>query len=173
MISYELKKKEEKLMASEFPERVYTVDEVERARKLIESGYKHKLIVEGNPQFKKKVEAVLKHVKTAGYYVSLRAYIRQIVEIDGFSQLRETEAAIWANLQLLENPIGAAGFLVQKASQMKEFLEGKMYYGGAAEARSVEKRIEFLKALKAKSKSRAVKNECEKMLEMWAESTFL
>ncbi len=160
-------------MPSEFPKRVYTSDEVEKARKLIEFGYKHNLTVNGNSNFRKKVEEVLEHIKTARFYDFLRTYIRQIDEIDGFSQLRESEAAIWANIHLLENPIEAAGFFVQKASQMKEFLEGKLYYGGAAEARSVEKRIEFLKALKKKSNDEAVKEECGKMLKRWAESTFI
>lgn len=115
----------------------------------------------------------MKHIETAGFYGFLRTYIRQIAEIEGFSQLREAEVAIWANMQLLENTIEAAGFFVQKASQMKEFLEGKLYYGGAAEVRSVEKRIEFLKALRMKSKNRAIRNKCEKILKRWAESTFV
>ena len=160
-------------MASDFPKRVYTFDEVEKARKLVESGYKHRLILKGNPRFKKRLKEVLKHVKTAGFYEFLRTYIRRIVEIDGFSQLREADVAIWVNMQLLENPIAAAGFLVQKASQMKEFLEGKLYYGGAAEARSVEKRVQFLEALRMKSKDRVVKSECGRILERWAESTFI
>lgn len=165
--------REETLMVSGFPKRVYTVGEVEKARELVESGYKHRLIVKGHPRFKKRVREALNHVKTAGFYDFLRSYIRQIVEIDGFSQLREAEASIWANMQLLENPIDTAGFFVQKASQMKEFLDGKLYYGGAAEARSVEKRVEFLKTLRVKSKSPAVKDECRKILKKWAESTFV
>ncbi len=160
-------------MTSRFPRQVYTDDEVEKARKLVESGYRHRLTVKGSPTFKKRVEEALKHVKTAGYYDFLRTYIKQIVEIGGFSQLRETEAAIWANLQLLENPVEAAGFFVQKAWQMKEFLERKMYYGGLAEARSVEKQIEFLKALRMKSKNHSVKDECERILKRWAESTYV
>ena len=36
-------------MVSGFPKRVYTVDEVEKARSFVESGYKHRLIVRGNP----------------------------------------------------------------------------------------------------------------------------
>ncbi len=160
-------------MRPRFPKRVYTVDEVARARKLVESGYKHKLTIKGDPDFKNKTREALRHVRTAGYYDYLRTYIRHIIEIDGFSQLREAEVAIWANKHLLKNPIEAAGFFVQKASQMQEFLEGKLYYGGAAEARSVEKRINFLKALRSRSSKLAVKNECDGILERWAESTFL
>jgi len=160
-------------MVSRFPRRVYTVDEVEKARKLVESGYRHRLSVKGDANFKKEVRGAVKHVKTAGLYDFLRSYIGRIVEINGFSQLREAEAAIWANMQLLENPIEAASFFVQKASQMQEFLDGRVYYGGAAEARSVEKRIRFLEALRLKSRSQAVKDECKRILKRWAESTFL
>jgi hypothetical protein len=119
-------------MSSRFPRRVYTAEEVEKARRLTESGHKHRLAIKGNPGFKGRVKEALKHVKTAGYYGFLRTYIKQIVEIDGFSQLHEAEASIWANMQLLENPVEAAGFFAQKASQMKEFLEGKVHYGGEA-----------------------------------------
>ncbi len=160
-------------MVSVFPKRVYTVDEVEKARKLVESGYKHRLTIRGSSDFTEKAKEALSYIRTAGFYDFLRTYIRRIVEIDGFSQLRESETAIWANMQLLENPIEAAGFLVQKAWQMKEFLEGKLYYGGVAEARSVEKRIEFLKALKTKSKDEAVKRECKLILKKWAESALI
>ncbi len=160
-------------MVSVFPKRVYTVEEVEKARKLVESGYKHRLTIKGNSDFTKKVKETLRYIKIAGFYDFLRTYIRRIIEIDGFSQLRESETAIWANMQLVGNPIEAAGFFVQKAWQMKEFLGGRVYYGGVAEARSVQKRIEFLKALEAKSKDEAVKKECKAILKKWAESTFV
>ena len=160
-------------MASRFPERVYTTEELEEARRFVKSGLKHRLALMGDPDFRKQVAKALEHVKTAGFCDFLRTYIRRIVEIDGFSQLREDEAAIWTNMQLLVNPIEAAGFLVQKAFLMKNFLEGKPYYGGAAEARSVEKRIEFLTALKARTRRRVIREECEKILKRWAESTFV
>lgn len=160
-------------MASGFPERVYTVGEVEKARKLVKTGYKHKLTVKGSQSFKKKVEKILEYVKTAGFYDYLRTYIKWIIEIDGFSQLRETEVALWINTQLLKTPIEAAGFFIQKASQMKEFLEGKLYYGGAAEARSVEARINFIKALEKETKDKSVREECRRILKQWDESTFV
>jgi len=160
-------------MNPDFPERVYTEEEVGKAHKLVKSGYKHQLTVEGNLSFKEQVQKILDLVKTGGYYDFLRTYIRQIVEIGGFSQLREAEVAIWANMHLLKTPVEAAGFFIQKAWQMKEFLEGKLYHGGAAEARSIEKNLEFLKALKAKSKDNAVKTECERVLKRWADSTFV
>jgi hypothetical protein len=56
---------------------------------------------------------------------------------------------------------------------MKEYLESKLYYGGAAEKRSNEKRIEFLEALKRKSKDKTVIEECEKLLKMWKESSLV
>ena len=49
--------------------------------------------------------------------------------------------------------------------------EGELYYGGSAEKRSVEKRIEFLEKLKNKSKEKEVKEECERLLKMWEDSS--
>ena len=155
----------------EFPERVYTAKEVKTARELINKGYKHSLTVEGSSNFKEKVHQVLELVKTAGYYEFLRIYVRQIIEIDGLTQLRETEAAIWANKFAVENPVDAASLFVQKANHMKEYIEGKLYYGGIAEKRSVEKRIEFLEILKKKSRDESVKEECERLLQMWEDSS--
>jgi hypothetical protein len=155
----------------EFPERIYTEKEVKTARKLLEKGYKHSLTVEGSPNFKKKVNEVLEMVKTAGYYEFLRTYIRQITEIDGLTQLRETEAVVWANKFAVENPVDAASLLIQKASSMKEYLEGEVYYGGTAEKRSVEKRIQFLEILKNKSQDENVIKECKRLLQMWADSS--
>jgi len=155
----------------EFPERVYTAKEVKTARELINKGYKHSLTVEGSSNFKEKVHQVLELVKTAGYYEFLRIYVRQIIEIDGLTQLRETEAAIWANKFAVENPVDAASLFVQKANHMKEYIEGELYYGGIAEKRSVEKRIEFLEILKKKSQDESVKEECERLLQMWEDSS--
>jgi hypothetical protein len=153
-----------------FPERVYTAKEVKTARELISKGYKHNLTVEGSSNFKEKVRQVLELVKTAEYYEFLRTYIRQIIEIDGLTQLRETEAVIWANKFAVENPVDAASLFVQKANQMKEYVEGELYYGGIAEKRSVEKRIEFLEILKKKSLDESVKEECARLLKMWEDS---
>jgi hypothetical protein len=153
-----------------FPERVYTEKEVKKARELTEKGYKHTLTVEGSPNFKQKVNQALELTKTAGYYEFLRTYIRQITEIDGLTQLRETEAGIWANEFAVENPVDSASLLIQKANHMKEYLEGKLYYGGNAEKRSVEKRIHFLEVLKSKSQDEKVKEECARLLQMWEDS---
>jgi len=154
-----------------FPERVYTEKEVKTARELVKKGYKHSLTVEGDPNFKQKVNQTLELIKTAGYYEFLRTYIRQITEIDGITQLRETEAAIWANKFAVENPVDAASLLIQKANHMKEYLEGELYYGGNAEKRSVEKRIQFLEVLKDKSQDENVKEECARLLQMWEDSS--
>jgi hypothetical protein len=56
---------------------------------------------------------------------------------------------------------------------MRQYLEGKLYYGGAAETRSVQRRIEFLEVLKKKSRKKEVKEECERLLRSWSESVFL
>jgi hypothetical protein len=154
-----------------FPERVYTEKEVKTARELVNNGHKHSLTVEGSPNFKQKVQEALDLVKTAGYYEFFRTYIRQIKEIDGITQLRETEVAIWENKFAVENPVDNASLLIQKANHMKEYLEGELYYGGNAEKRSVEKRIHFLEVLKDESQDENVKKECARLLQMWADSS--
>jgi hypothetical protein len=157
----------------EFPKRVYTYGEVKAAKELIDKGYKHRLIIRGSQAFKQKVKEALGLISIAGYYDFLRTYIRCITEIDGLTQLRESEATIWANKYAVENPVDAASLFVQKAHHMKEYLESKLYYGGKAEKRSVEKRIEFLEALKSKSNEKNVKEECERLLKFWNESSLV
>jgi hypothetical protein len=153
-----------------FPERVYTEKEVKTARELIKKGYKHSLTVEGSQNFKQKANQALEMVKNAEYYEFLRTYISKIIEIDGLTQLRETEAVIWANKFAVENPVDAASLLIQKANHMKEYLQGELYYGGVAEKRSVEKRIQFLEVLKSKSQDEKVQEECARLLQMWEDS---
>lgn len=153
-----------------FPDRVYTQKEVIAARELIRKGYKHVLQVKGSRSFKQKVTRILGLIETAGYTEFFRTYIMQIKEIDGLTQLRETEAEIWANKFAVSNPVDAASLLIQKANQMKEYLEGELYYGGMAEKRSVEKRIQFLEVLRTKSQDQNVIEECERLLQMWEDS---
>ena len=154
-----------------FPEKVYTRKELKAARSLIEQGYKHELSVEGKSDFIKKVKEALEHLKTAGYYDYLQTYIRRIEEVDGMTQLRETEVAIWANKFAVDNPVDAASLFVQKASSMHEYMQGKLYYGGIAEKRSIAKRVEFLETLKDKSKDNEIKEECERLLKLWKDSS--
>lgn len=156
-----------------FPERVFTQEEVERARRIIEEGYKHKIKVVGSPRFREKVEKALKLIKTAEHHDFLQKYIRGITEIEGLSQLREADAAIWANMHAVAEPIEAAGFLIQKAQQMKDYLEGRPYFRGPEEATAVRKRIEFLETLKNKSKDQTTIKKCEETLKRWEESKFL
>ena len=155
----------------EFPERVYTAEEVKSAKELVDEGYMHNLTVEGSSDFEEKVNSALKLIKIAGYSDFLSAHIRKIIEIDGITQLRETEAAIWANKFAVENPVDAASLFIQKAYHMKEYLGGELYYGGNAEKRSVTKRTEFLQTLREKSEDKNVKEECERLLQMWKESS--
>jgi hypothetical protein len=154
-----------------FPQNLYTTKEVCAAKELINKGYKHDLYVEGTEDFKAKVNRALEYLKTAGYYDFLRTYVKEITEIDGITQLRETEVSIWANQYAVDNPVDAASLLVQKAFSMKEYLDGELYYGGNAEKRSVVKRIEFLQALKEKTSDSSVKEECQRLLDLWAESS--
>ena len=155
----------------DFPERIYTTEEHKKAKELIDKGYKHRLSVEGSLDFRQKVYRVLELVKIADYYELLRTYIRKIIEIDGLTQLRETEAAIWANKFAVENPVDAASLFVQKTFHMKQYIDGELYYGGASEKRSVEKRMEFLETLKNKSREKDVIEECERLLQMWKDSS--
>jgi hypothetical protein len=50
-------------------------------------------------------------------------------------------------------------------------LDGELYYGGASEKRTVQKRIEFLQILKDKTANPKVVEECDRLLEMWRESS--
>ena len=153
-----------------FPERVYTEEEHEKAKLLVDKGYKHELKVRGDKDFVEKVKAALELVKAVDFYDFLRTYLREITEIDGITQLRETEVSIWANKFAVENAVDFASLLIQKAYHMKEYLDGELYYGGASEKRNVQKRIEFLEALRDKTADTKVKAECERLLEMWRES---
>jgi hypothetical protein len=94
-----------------------------------------------------------------------------ITEIDGLTQLRETEVAIWANKFAVENAVDFASLLVQNAYHMKEYLDGELYYGGASEKRTIRKRMEFLEILKNKTQDANVEKECERLLDMWRESS--
>jgi len=156
-----------------FPEKVFTQKEVERARRLIEEGYRHKTKVVGSQKFREKVKEALKLIKTAEYHDFLQKYIRSIIEIKGLSQLREADAAIWANMHTIAEPLEAASFFMQKAQQMKDYLEGRPYFRGPEEATAIRKRIEFLEALKNKSKDQAIIKKCEEALKRWEESKFL
>ncbi len=156
-----------------FPARVYTEEEVRQARALIAEGYKHRIGIKGTAAFKQKVRKALALVKTAGYYDFFRTYIRNIKQVDGLTQLRQSEVAIWANEYAVENAVDAGSVFVQKANSMKEYLEGELYYGGAAEKRSDKKRIEFLEALKSKTPEKEVAEECQKLLKMWKESSLV
>ena len=152
-----------------FPERVYTQEEVDRARELVQKGYKHALRIKGSKQFKDKMQQVLKLVKVADYYDFVRTYLREVVEMEGFSQLREADAALWANMSMLEDVVNAASYVVQKAQQMKDYLEGNLYYG-TGEVAAIEKRLEFLRVLRSKSEHEEVRVKCEELLREWDET---
>ena len=125
----------------------------------------------GDEAFKEKISRILDLIKTAGYYDFFRTYLRCIKEIDGITQLRETEVAIWANKFAVENTVDAASLFIQKAYHMQQYIDGELYYGGTSEKKTVEKRVEFLKALQSKTDEQEVKDECERLLQLWAESS--
>lgn len=156
-----------------FPKRLFTFEEMQQAIRLIEGGYKHRLRVRGSPQFKEKVKEILSLIKTAKYYSFLRTYIRSISEVDGLSQLREAEASIWANKYTVADSIEAASYFIQKAEQMKNYIEGKPYFGGIEEASAIKKRIDFIEDLKNKSRRQDIRERCEAALNRWNDSKFL
>ena len=156
-----------------FPARVYTLDEVRRARELIEMGHRHELRVTGSPEFTEKAQKALRLIDEAGYRDFLRTYIREIKEIDGLSQLRECDSAIWANIYAVENPVDAACFFIQKAWQMKNYIEGKAYYGHDGETIIAEKIIRFLRDLERTASSEGIREECRRRIRMREENVFL
>jgi exonuclease III len=133
----------------------------------------HRLKIEGSSDFKEKVRQALKLVRAAGYYDFLRNHIRCIKEINGLTQLRVSEATIWANKYAVENPVDAAGRFIQEAYRMKIRSEGKYPHEGIIELKSFEKRIEFLKKLMEKSRKQEVKSDCERLIKMWNESLLI
>ena len=155
-----------------FPKKVFTEDEVKQARDLIEKGYKHRLKIKGSAKFKEQIQKVLKLIKTAGDYDFLRTYIRQIEEIEGLSQLHEADAAIWANMPMLIDAVDAASYIVQKTWQMKDYIEGKLYYG-TEEMSLIAKRIDFLEKLQKKSRSKDIKKKCNDLLKKWSDSSMM
>jgi hypothetical protein len=159
--------------ATKFPKRIYTEDEVKQAKTLIDKGYRHRVKIRGSVDFKQKTKQAIDHVRTAGYYDFFRTYIEKIEEIDGLTQLRQSEATIWANKYAVKNPVDAASILVQKAHQMKEYLEGTLYYGGQAEKRADQNRIEFLEKLKNRSREKEIVAECERLINLWKESSLV
>ncbi len=155
----------------QFPEKVYTEKEHKIAKKLIDEGYKHEISVEGEAEFRQKIDLILDLIMTAGYYDFFRTYIRKIKEIDGLTQLRETEVAIWANKFAVEDIVDAASLFIQKGYHMKQYIDGELYYGGTSEKRTVEKRIEFLNRLKSKTNDQKIRENCDRLLQEWAESS--
>ena len=156
----------------EFPRRIYTVKEFMQARDCVKKGYRHRLKVSGSRDFKEKVKRIKSLLHTADYYDFLRTYIRCIKEIEGMGQLRETEAIIWLNKYLLENPVEGARFIVQKAQQMQDYLDGKQYYD-KGEMAAVKKSIDFLRVLGSKRLNEDLKQQCLASLKQWTEERVL
>jgi hypothetical protein len=149
-----------------FPERIYTLDELKEARAAIASGYKHEVRVVGNPQFNNRVSMITELIKLAGYWELLKTFIREIRLTEGVSQLRETEASIWLNQMTLENPIEGARFIMQKVFQMQSYIEGKAWYI-MGELPAVKKSICFLKELRSRLQDTELKAKCSQILDEW------
>ncbi|MEM2455263.1 MAG: hypothetical protein QXN21_04910 [Candidatus Bathyarchaeia archaeon] len=134
-----------------------------------------RLRIIGDPDFKVKVRKALKLIKATGYYNYLRTYIRCIKEIKGLTQLRVSEATIWANKYAVEDPVDAAGRFIQEACYMQMQLESQQlrFHEGIVELQSFEKRIEFLKKLREKTRKREIKDACDKLIKMWNENLLI
>ncbi len=158
---------------SQFPQRIYTIEERSMAKRLIESGYRHGLEVVGSPEFKSMVDRALKLLMTADFLDFVSAYIRRIVGRGGISQLREEEAVLWLGEKVVEEPLEAARFIVQKAEQMRCYLEGLETYLGTVERRSVMRSLKFLESLRDKSGDEVIRNRCEELLKQWSEGHIL
>jgi hypothetical protein len=156
----------------EFPRRIYTVKEFMQARDCVKKGHRHRLKVSGSRDFKEKVKRIKSLLNITNYYDFLRTYIRCIREIEGIGQLRETEATIWLNKYLVENPVEGARFIVQKAQQMKDYLDGKQYYD-KGEMAAVKKSIDFLRVLESKRIHEDLKQQCITSLQQWTEERVL
>ncbi|MEM1515616.1 MAG: hypothetical protein QXH24_06165 [Candidatus Bathyarchaeia archaeon] len=131
------------------------------------------LRVEGSGEFREKVQRALELIKIAGYYDFFKTYICCIKEIEGFTQLRVSEATIWANKYAIDDPVDAAGRLIQEAYYMMMQIEGEETSESIIEFRAFEKRIEFLKKLMEISQDENIRKGCEKLIRMWNESLLI
>lgn len=150
----------------DFPERIYTLDELKKAREAIAYGHRHKMLITGDPSFQELISVVLSLIELAGYEDLLAIYIREIRQMDGISQLRETEATIWINKLTAKEPIEGARFVVQKMFQMKSYVEGRVWYI-LGEAFAVRDSVEFLRKLRERSKETELKKRCDLVIDEW------
>jgi len=150
----------------DFPERIYTLDEFMEARTAIAKGHKHKLAITGDDPFKGLVERIVDLIDLAGYGELLRTYIREIRQIGGISQLRETEASIWLNRLVAEDPIEGTRFVVQKVLQMQAYIEGRAWYI-LGELPAVRGSVEFLKKLREQLKDPELRTRCDRVIMEW------
>jgi hypothetical protein len=68
--------------------------------------------------------------------------------------------------------VEGARFIIQKAQQMKDYLDGKQYYD-KGEMVAVKKSIEFLKVLESKRINEDLKQQCIDSLKQWTEERIL
>jgi hypothetical protein len=52
---------------------------------------------------------------------------------------------------------------------MRDYVEGRLYYE-KGEMAAIEKRLEFIKALKAKSSDPSIKDRCDELLKKWEDT---
>ncbi|HDI01959.1 MAG TPA: hypothetical protein ENF78_05990 [Candidatus Bathyarchaeota archaeon] len=151
-------------MSEGFPKRLMTKEEIDRALELIRAGYRHQVEIKGSEDFVKAVREALRLVDLAGYGDEVRAYIRAVVEVEGFSQLRPEEATLWVSSGAIGNTVLLASLIVQKALQMKFYLEGKPFYGHICELKTTQAKYEFIRKLREKCEDEDIKKVCDEIL---------
>ncbi len=146
------------------------MDEYRKAMVAIGKGHKHRLRIIGDAHFKDLVTRILDLVQVAGYEELLRTYIRQIRQIEGMSQLRETDASIWMNTVAAKDSVEGARFVVQKMFQMKAYMEGRVWYL-LGESSAVKESLEFLRMLKERLKDPELRARCDRVIDAWTADT--
>ena len=156
----------------EFPDRIYTIEDFKRAKTCIDNGYKHQLKITGSPSFSNSIKQILELISKADYYEFLRTYIRTITEIEGISQLREADATIWLNTDIVKDIVEGGRFIIQKAEQMKNYLSGEQHYE-KGEISAIKKSIEFLQSLRKKQLTEELKDKCDETIKLWTSKNIL
>ena len=151
-------------MSEGFPERLETEEQIRKALELIRAGHRHELAIRGSGEFIRAVQEALRLVREAGFEDLVKTYIRSIVEVEGFCQLRVEEGSIWMNMEALKNPVLAASLIYQKALQMKRYLEGRPFYGPKCEIELSKARYDFVRTLREKCRDKKVQRMCDEIL---------
>ncbi len=155
-----------------FPERVYTAQEVKIAKALVDQGYKHNLTVEGTPEFTQKVNRALELIKTAGVLRlsdNLHSENRGNRRHNPASRNRsrhlgkQVRRGKRRGLCQFVNPKGLSDERVPRRRTLLWRQRRKTHSGKTHGV--------FAQCSRKKAVTQAVKEECERLLDMWKESS--